>query len=137
MKTYRHNTWLYFAIPGVILMELYLAFATWTFDGELKGGELMRYGLVIVALVLAILTTYLFLRFAIVRYYLTDEGILVRGLFSTKVRPWFEIASLKVNPHLKYFSVRDRDGKFVVFSSTDHFKDLPEFIEELQSRIQN
>lgn len=95
----------------------------------------MRYGLTGISELLAVLTSYLFLRFAIVRYYVIEEDLMVKGLFSTKVRGWDELGILKVNPNLKYLSVRDKDGKLVVFSSTDYFKDVQEFIDEIKAQI--
>ena len=135
VRIYRHNTTVYLAIPALILVELYLAYATWTFEGELRGGEAMRYGLVGGCLFFAVLTTWLYLRFAVVRYCTADAGIVVKGLFATKTRLWQEIATLKVNRHLKYLAVRDDCGKLVVFTSTDYFRGINDMIQQIEARM--
>lgn len=101
----------------------------------MNGGEAMRWGLISFSGLFAIVMLYLFLRFAIVRYHLTDEGIVVRGLFKTETRLWSEVLSLKVDPRFKYVLVRDQKGAVIVFSSTDYFRDINPFISEIHARI--
>jgi hypothetical protein len=60
---------------------------------------------------------------------------MVKGLFNTKIRGWDELETLRVNGYLKYFSVRDKNGKLVIFSSTDYFKSAQEFVTEIEAQI--
>ncbi|HQF39976.1 MAG TPA: hypothetical protein PK322_12725 [Opitutaceae bacterium] len=134
MKTYRHDTRLFFAVPLMIGLLLYVSYATWVFDGALRGGEVMRYGLVGFAALLSVLLTFLFLNFGVVRYYVLPEGLMVKTLWSSAVRGWEELRPPTVNRTLKCFTVRDTTGKVVIFSSTDFFRHVNEFVDELQTR---
>lgn len=134
MKAYRHDLKLFAVVPGVIGMVLYSAIQLWRFEGPLRGGEAMRYGFAAFALLFAVGVTYLFLRFAVVRYHLTEEGLMVRGPFGTRVRAWEELQAPRYHRFLKSFSMRDTAGTLVIFSSVDYFSDVGEFFETLQAR---
>jgi hypothetical protein len=135
MKTYRHNLALFLIIPVLLIVISYVAYSTWTFEGEMQGGEAMRYGLTAFCVGFVVGCGYLFFRFGIVRYYVLPEGIMVKKLFSSTVRSWPELKELKINWRLKYFLVRDTRGKVVIFSSLDYFRDVNDFLAELQKGI--
>jgi len=135
MKSYRHNASLFFIIPFVLIVVAYIGYSTWTAEEELQGGEAMRYALTLFCAAFVPGVGYLFLRYGVVRYYLVPEGILVKRIGSSTVRAWPELAELKINWRIKYFVVRDREGTVVIFSSLDLFKDVDEFLRELQKRI--
>jgi hypothetical protein len=136
MKTYRHDTKLFFVAPFIIGLVAFGAFKIWTFDGQLRGGDAMRYGFAGFAVLFGALTLYLFLNFAIVRYYFTQDGVMVKKPWSTTVRAWSELKKPSINPNLKYVIVRDTGGKVVIFSSTDYFKDIREFVQTIQAKAE-
>lgn len=133
MKTYQHDAKLLLVIPCLVGMTAFCAYQMWTFQGVLRGGEAMRYGFLGFSLLFTLLVVYLFLNFGIVRYYFTPEGVMVKKLWSTSVRAWDELRKPTVNPKLKYVVVKDREGKVVIFSSLDFFKDIREFVDTIQS----
>jgi hypothetical protein len=136
MKTYRHDAKLFFAIPFVLGLVVFGAFEVWTFEGELRGGNVMRYGFAAFAVLFTSLALYLFLNFAIVRYHFTQEGVMVKKLWSTTVRAWSELKKPTINSNLKYVVVRDREDKVVIFSSLDYFKDIREFVQTIQTKAE-
>jgi hypothetical protein len=136
MKTYRHDTKLFFVIPFIMGLVAFGAFKIWTFPGELRGGDAMRYGFLGFAVLFDLLVLYLFLNFALVRYHFTSDGVMVKKLWSTTVRGWAELKKPSINPNLKYVVVRDSDSRIVVFSSLDYFRDIREFVQTIQSKAE-
>lgn len=132
VKSYRHDLRVYFIVPLVISMVVYFSADILRFEGELRGGELMRYGLATFGFIFAVAVGYLFLRFAIVRYHVVDEGLMVCGLFSKEVRAWEELRPPRHHRGIKAFSMRDSSGHLVLFSSTDYFSNVQEFFTLLQ-----
>ncbi|MDQ5979527.1 MAG: hypothetical protein QG602_2501 [Verrucomicrobiota bacterium] len=134
VKSYRHDLRVYFLVPVVMTMVAYFSVDILRFEGELRGGELMRYGFAAFGFMFVIAVGYLFLRFAIVRYYVVDEGLMVCGLFSKVVRAWDELCPPRYHRGIKAFSVRDSSGHLILFSSVDYFSNVQEFFALLQQQ---
>ncbi|WP_395741356.1 hypothetical protein [Prosthecobacter sp.] len=84
---------------------------------------------------LAFLVAWLYWASALNRYEVTDEGLVVSRLRSSKVIPWTEIEEMAWSrvAHCVFIKAK---GKTLVFTSTDFFDSLPDLMDEIWQRSQ-
>jgi len=134
MKTYRHDFLVYAIFPVTFLLVAYWGIESWNADIP-DGREISRNAFLVFVVCWSALTSYLFLKYALVSYTITQDGLMVKRLWSKKIRRWDELRSLTINRRFKYFVVRNYRHKVVVFASLDYFKDVREFVEIISQKI--
>ena len=80
-------------------------------------------------------TGYLFINYALVRYRIDEGGLIIKKFWSNSTRSWSELKGLNINRCFKFFVVRDKENKVVVFASLDYFKNAREFVETIENKI--
>ena len=100
---------------------------------SVKGGWPVRAFLVGLTTVMTLAIAWLGLQ-TVLRYYrVTEEGLLIKKLWTVRLVSWSGITRITCNRWLRYFTIRGRDG-VIVSSSSDYFPGLGSLIHEIHTR---
>ena len=113
MKTYRHDFLVYSLFPITYFLVAYWGYEA-TQSAIQPGKELGRYLFLSFIFGWCIVSGYLFVRYALVQYYLQEEGLKIQKFGSTRVHAWSDLMKLDINHTFKYFVVRNTKNKVVV-----------------------
>ncbi|MCX6852823.1 MAG: hypothetical protein NTY98_28370 [Verrucomicrobia bacterium] len=134
MKTYGHSIQVHFLGTLFPLFMGWLAYRS-SVDEFVNGGTVVRIALVTACVMLALFSFWLYWKSSINRYRISDSGLVVLHLWSSKLIPWTEIDEIvwKRLPHCVFIKGK---GRTLVFTSTDIFDELPDLLTEIARRSQ-
>ncbi len=133
MKSYTHSIFTKLGIPPALALGIFGIYKM-LFDQTENAKLVLLLGLAVLIAVFVILVAILYFKTALNTYFLTDDGLMVKSPFKTKVVAWEEIAWVRINNPLKYIRIIDRESKTIVFSSTDAFPGIQDFLNEVYTR---
>ncbi len=102
-------------------------------EETLRGGELARYALLGAIWLQAALFLWLYFRSGVNTYMVTEEGLVVKRLFTQSLHPWNTITRLDWNRPLHYVVIRGESGT-IAFTSTGFSPWLPELLSVIHER---
>ncbi len=100
-----------------------------------NGGKVEQVCFVVVCVLFAMLTAWLYWKSGLNRYQVTDAGLVVSKLRSKRLIPWEEIDEM-VWGRLRHCVFIKGKGRTLAFTSTDKFDDLHELLKEIAQRSQ-
>ncbi len=133
MKSYTHSIFVKLGIPPALAFGVFGIYHL-LFNQTDTAKPILIIGLAIFLSVFVILVSILYFKTALNTYFVTDDGLMVKSPFQTKVVAWNEVAWARINDPLKYIRVIGRDGKTIVFSSVDAFPNVQSFLDEIFTR---
>jgi hypothetical protein len=132
MKTYRH------APIALVLGAAFPVFMGWmvyrmSVEPVVHGGKAGQIAFVAAGIMLALFVAWLYWASALNRYDVTDEGLVVSRLRSSRLIPWTEIEEMAWSRLAHCVFIKGK-GRTLVFTSTDFFDTLPELMDEIWRR---
>ncbi|MFC5454891.1 PH domain-containing protein [Prosthecobacter fluviatilis] len=134
MKSYRHSPIVHLIGPG---FPIFMGWMIYRVSAEpvFRGGTEGRVAFAVVCTVLALFVGWLYWRTGLNRYQVTDEGLVVSRLRSSRLIPWGDIDEMVWNRLAHCVFIKGK-GRTLVFTSSDQFDDLPELMDEISCRSQ-